>query len=63
MCEINKAKLQDMIQSNNKDLTTMKHNLQMAEMKIKVSQPADHLLLCFVLVIFVLHVDDDDDGL
>ncbi|XP_070213062.1 structural maintenance of chromosomes protein 4-like [Littorina saxatilis] len=35
MCEVNKAKLQDVINTNTKDLTTMKHNLQMADTKIK----------------------------
>ena len=37
MFETNRAKLEGVIQTNNKDLTTMKHNLQMADMKIKVS--------------------------
>ncbi|XP_076435848.1 structural maintenance of chromosomes protein 4-like [Babylonia areolata] len=34
-CDTNRAKLQDLVATNTKDLTTMKHNLQMADMKVK----------------------------
>nr|KAG5701435.1 hypothetical protein BaRGS_032767 [Batillaria attramentaria] len=35
VCRTNKTKLEELIRQNTKDLTTMKHNLQLSEMKVK----------------------------